>query len=71
MVARLLQDVEELKYRVYTTDTLRLIAKAQQGGQYISKRYAEMIKEKPKEARSGDEMVADVIARCGLVVKSD
>lgn len=69
MVARLMADLEELKYRVYTTDTLQLIAKAQQGGQYLSKRYAELIDDKPQDNRSGDEIVADVIARCGLVVK--
>jgi len=69
MVARLLTDLEELKYRVYTTDTLQLIAKSQNGGQYLSKRYAEMIDDKPKDTRTGEEIVADVIVRCGLVVE--
>lgn len=69
MVARLVTDLEELKYRVYTTDTLQLIAKAQQGGQYLSKRYAELIDDKPQDTRTGDEIAADVIQRCGLVVK--
>lgn len=67
MVARFLQESDEIAYRVYTTDTLRVIAM----GAKIqsSKRYAELISHKPIETRSGDEIAADVIERCGLVVK--
>jgi hypothetical protein len=68
MVARLLADMETLTYRVYTTDTLQQIAKAQQGGSYLSKRYADLIDSGPRDTRTGDEIAADVIARCGLVV---
>lgn len=67
MVARFLQEADDFRYRVYTTDTLQAIAK--NGGSYPSKRYAEIISRKPAETRSGDEIVADVVSRCGLVME--
>jgi len=67
MVARLLQDYEDLSYRVYTTDTLRMIAQGTRS--FPQKRYAELIDHAPKDTRSGEEIAADVIARCGLKVK--
>ena len=67
MVARFIQEAEELAYRVYTTDTLRMIS--QGAHSYPQKRYAELINHAPKDTRSGEEIAADVIARCGLKVK--
>lgn len=67
MIARFIQEREDLIYRAYTTDALRTIA--QNGGSYPSKRFAELLDYEPKDQRSGDEIVADVVARCGLVVK--
>lgn len=32
-------------------------------------RYIDLIRRKPADARSGEEIAADVIERCGLVVK--
>lgn len=67
MVARFYQDYEDLSYRIYTTDMLRTMA---MGMKYQSvQRYAELIDHAPKDARSGDEIAADVIQRCGLKVK--
>ena len=67
MVARFLQDYEDLSYRIYTTDMLRTMA---MGMKYQSvQRYAELIDHAPKDQRSGEEIAADVISRCGLKVK--
>lgn len=67
MVARFLQDYEDLSYRIYTTDMLRTMA---MGMKYQSvQRYAELIDHAPKDTRSGEEIAADVIQRCGLKVK--
>jgi hypothetical protein len=67
MVARFFQDYEDLSYRIYTTDMLRTMA---MGMKYQSvQRYAELIDHAPKDQRSGDEIAADVISRCGLKVK--
>ena len=67
MVARFLQDYEDLSYRIYTTDMLRTMA---MGLKYQSvQRYAELIDHAPKDERSGEEIAADVISRCGLKVK--
>lgn len=67
MVARFLQDYEDLAYRVYTTDALRMIAQGSHS--YPQKRYADLIDHAPKDTRSGEEIAADVISRCGLKVK--
>jgi hypothetical protein len=67
MVARFLQEKEDLSYRIYTTDMLRTTA---MGQRYQSvQRYAELIDHAPKDTRSGEEIAADVISRCGLKVK--
>jgi hypothetical protein len=40
------------------------------GQRYQSvQRYAELIDHAPKDTRSGEEIAADVISRCGLKVK--
>jgi hypothetical protein len=67
MVARFSQDYEDLSYRIYTTDMLRTMA---MGMKYQSvQRYAELIDHAPQDTRSGDEIAADVIQRCGLKAK--
>ena len=67
MVARFVQEREDLSYRIYTTDMLRTMA---MGMKYQSvQRYAELIDHAPKDERSGEEIVADVVQRCGLKVK--
>ena len=67
MVARFFEDIEDMSYRIYTTDMLRVVAM----GQRIQsvQRYAEVIDHAPKDTRSGEEIAADVIQRCGLKVK--
>jgi hypothetical protein len=67
MVARFFQDYEDLSYRIYTTDMLRVVAMGQRVQSV--QRFAELIDHAPKDQRSGDEIAADVIQRCGLKVK--
>ena len=67
MVARFLEELDELKYRIYTSDMLRTMAM----GMRIQSvpRYVELLDYKPQETRSGEEIAADVIQRCGLRLK--
>lgn len=54
------------------TDALRFVAEntAQYvGGDYIKARYADMIEPKKQDNRTCEEITADVVARCGLVIK--
>ena len=59
------KEQEELAYRIYMTDALKAL-----GGLNI--RYYDILarQRKPQDNRSGTEIAADVIKRCGLVVKS-
>ena len=41
------------------------------GGNYINARYIDVIEPKKVDNRTGDEIVADIIKRAGLVVKSE
>ena len=68
MVARFFQDYEDLSCRIYTTDMLRVVAMGQRVQSV--QRYAELIDHAPKDTRSGEEIAADVITRCGLKVKT-
>lgn len=56
---------EELLYRIYVTENLKALS-----GMKVS--YTDFLEHrmKPKDKRSGAEIAADVIERCGLVVKS-
>lgn len=75
-VSQFKQEQKDKAYRVYVTDTLRLIAEntarlaRSVGGKYITARFADVIAP-PKEddKRTCEEITAEIIARCGLVVK--
>lgn len=61
-----------MAYRVYVTDALRLTVEntaKYAGGSYIKARYIDIIEPKKQENRTGEEITADIIQRCGLVVK--
>lgn len=66
------QQIEETKYRVYITDTLKSIAEntaKQYGGTAPSVRYADLIMQKEKEStnkRTPEELAAEIIKRHGL-----
>ena len=58
------KEQEEKAYRVYVTDTLRLVAentaKMGQGGSYIKARYIEVIEPPKEEKRSADEVINNI-----------
>jgi len=51
-------------YRVYATDMLRAVNISL--GQKVDERYIEIIRPKPVDKRSGEEIAAEVISRLGL-----
>lgn len=60
-------------YRAYVTDALRIAtentAKQVSEGQYLSKRWIEIISPKAEDARSGEEIAVDVIRQMGLTIE--
>ena len=56
------------------TDALRIVAEntaRYAGGNYIKARYADAIEPKKQDNRTCEEITADIVARCGLVVKHE
>ena len=73
-MSRYKREQEEKAYRVYVTDALRLTVEntaKYAGGSYIKSRYIDVIEPKKVDNRTGDEIVADIIKRAGLVVKHE
>ena len=73
-MARLNERAKTESYRIYVTDALRVVAENTArfaSGNYIKARYADMIEPKKQDNRTGDEIVADIIKRAGLVVKHE
>ena len=64
------QQAKDTAYRVYVTDCLKLIAE-NTGNISLKLRYYDIIQPKKADNRTGDEIVADIIKRAGLVVKSE
>lgn len=64
--------VDELNYKIYITDTLKMIAESSAkrfGGAVPSKRYYEIIERKPVEKeKSAEEIIDEVNAKCGLTM---
>lgn len=61
-------------YRAYTAECLRVLTEntaKYAGGSSIQLKYTDMINRKPRDARSGEEIAADVIKKCGLKVVSE
>lgn len=72
-MARLNEKARNDAYRIYVTDALRFVAEntaRYAGGSYIKARYSDMIEPKKQDNRTCEEITADVVARCGLVVKA-
>lgn len=67
-------DLEREAFREYIADCLWAIAKNTaigNSGAFFTKKYREVIEEaKPEDNRTGDEIVADIIARAGIEVIS-
>lgn len=56
---------------IYLTDTAWFCARntaALSGGQYLTKRWADIIDPPVEDDRSAEEITADVVRRCGLTV---
>lgn len=73
-MARLNEKARNDAYRIYVTDALRLVAEntaRYASGDYIKARYADMIEPKKQDNRTCEEITADIVARCGLVVKHE
>ena len=64
------QQAKDTAYRVYVTDCLKLIAE-NTGNISLKLRYYDIIQPKKADTRTGDEIVADISKRAGLVVKSE
>lgn len=64
---------EDEAYRIYVTDALRLVAEntaASVCGKYLTARFADVIAPpKEEDKKTCEEITAEIIARCGLVVK--
>jgi len=65
------QEQKEFAYRVYMSDALKLITEntgKYAGGSHLTKRYADIMTQKPADTRTGAEIARDVIKAAGLVV---
>lgn len=61
-------------YQIYVTDALRIIGAntaKYYGGEYPERRFADFIDRKPADNRSCEEITAEIVERCGLVVKHE
>lgn len=59
-------DRRRLKFEVYVTDMLKVLAETQ--GATVTERYHDMLF-RVEDTRSGDEIAADIILRAGLKFK--
>lgn len=65
--ARLKQDTEELSYRAYVTDALMAAVENTRrfaGGMKMSGHWSDDLK--PKDPRTAEEIVAEIVERAGL-----
>ncbi len=65
------QQASESAYRIYTAECLRMITENTakiSGGSYIQERFIDIIEPKKQDSRSCEEITAEIVQRCGLVV---
>lgn len=65
------RESKEQSYRVYVTSTLRMIAESTSkygGGSYPMQTWLDIIKPTPVDARTGNEIVADIVSKAGLTL---
>jgi hypothetical protein len=70
-VARAEEKRKEADFRLYIADCLQNISEntaKQSGGAYVSARFADLVKPKPVDHRTAEQVVADVAAGAGLEV---
>ena len=75
VLAQYRREQEDKAYRIYVTDALRLISEntaSSVGGKYITARFADVIAPpKEEDNRTCEEITAETIARCGLVLNNE
>ena len=75
VLAQYRREQEDKAYCIYVTDALRLISEntaSSVGGKYITARFADVIAPpKEEDNRTCEEITAEIIARCGLVVNNE
>lgn len=76
LILRRREDLQELGYRIYVTDAVRLVVENTAkigGGSLLSKRWADTLKSQNKrvlahDTRSPQEIVADIAEKAGLTI---
>ena len=71
VIARYQSQRRDLAYRIYVSECLRIISKntaKMGGGEFVERKFSDIINPKPKDERSGEEIVADIIERAGIEV---
>ena len=75
VLAQYRREQEDKAYRIYVADALRLISEntaSSVGGKYITARFADVIAPpKEEDNRTCEEITAEILARCGLVVNNE
>lgn len=65
------QRIQEELYRSYIAESLYCIAEntaAYVGGVHMTQKYSDLISQKPRDTRTGEQIAADVISKLGLKV---
>lgn len=65
---------EESAFRIYTAECLRTMTENTAkfvGGSFVQAKYSDLIDPKPQDSRTCEEITAEVVKRCGLVVKHE
>lgn len=71
VLAQYRREQEDKAYRIYITDALRLISEntaSSVGDKYITARFADVIDPPEVDNRTCEDITADIISRCGLVL---
>lgn len=58
-------------YQIYVADCMRMISENSAkfaGGSYMSVRFGDILHPKPRDTRTGDEIVTDIIHGAGLKI---
>lgn len=65
---------EESAFRIYTAECLRTMTENTAkfaGGSFMQAKYSDLIDPKPQDNQTCEEITAEVVKRCGLVVKHE
>ena len=71
-MSKLKKDQEDAAYRVYVTDTLRLLTEntaKSSGGAKVTKRWWDIINRPAPDTRTGAQIVREIIEGAGLEVR--